>query len=188
MTQVWEHPQIRPEMGTVTITAENDRVAWGALHWQYFEQLDKIETHESPFNIRKEVMLRRQTDEGSRSITLAHAETLRPGDRLTVRIELRTDRYVDHVHLKDMRAAGLEPVETLSGMFWQGGLGYYRSIRDASVNFFFDRIPPGTHVFEYDLNVAHAGDFSNGITTAMCMYAPEFSSHSAGMRIAVGTE
>jgi uncharacterized protein YfaS (alpha-2-macroglobulin family) len=110
---------------------------------------------------------------------------LKPGDQLTIRIELRTDRYVDYVHLKDLRAASLEPEETLSGYRYEGGLGYYRTTRDASVNFFFDRIAPGTYVLEYTLRVTHAGDFSNGITTAMCMYAPEFSAHSEGVRIQV---
>ena len=90
--------------------------------------------------------------------------------------------------MKDLRASGLEPTETLSGYKYQGGLGYYQSIRDASTNFFFDRIAPGTYVFEYALRVTHAGEFSNGITTAMCMYAPEFSSHSEGVRINVQGE
>ena len=184
-TQVWNADEVRSEMGEVSITTTTDRVAWGALHWQYFEQMDRITPHESPFNINKQVMLRRQTGEGARLLTLQEAGTLQPGDRLTIRIELRTDRYVDFVHMKDLRAAGLEPVEKLSGHKWQGGLGYYQSIRDAGMHFFFDRIPPGTHVFEYDLHVTHAGDFSNGITSAMCMYAPEFSSHSAGQRIVI---
>jgi hypothetical protein len=185
-TQTWNADQVKSDMGEVTVTASVDRVSWGALHWQYFEQMDKITPHESPFNIRKQVMLRRQTDEGVRLLTLEEAGKLRTGDRLTIRVELRTDRYVDFVHLKDLRAAGLEPVDAISGHRWQGGLGYYLSIRDASMNFFFDRIPPGTHVFEYELKVAHEGDFSNGITTAMCMYAPEFSSHSSGQRIVIG--
>ena len=107
-------------------------------------------------------------------------------DRLTVRVELRTDRYLDYVHMKDLRAAGLEPVQALSGYQWKGGLGYYQSIRDAAMHFFFDRIAPGTYVFEYDLKVTHAGDFSNGITSVQCMYAPEFASHSEGVRIKVG--
>ena len=85
----------------------------------------------------------------------------------------------------DQRAAGLEPVESLSGYRWQGGLGYYQSIRDAAMHFFFDRVVPGTHVFEYELKVTHAGSMSNGLTTAMCMYAPEFSTHSEGVRLMV---
>ncbi|MDR3246505.1 MAG: hypothetical protein LBT50_08750 [Prevotellaceae bacterium] len=43
-------------------------------------------------------------------------------------------------------------------------------------------------MFEYDLRVTHAGQFSNGITTFQCMYAPEFSSHSEGKRISVNSE
>lgn len=39
--------------------------------------------------------------------------------------------------------------------------------------------------FEYDIRVAHKGDFSNGITTIQCMYAPEFTSHSEGIRVVV---
>jgi len=30
------------------------------------------------------------------------------------------------------------------------------------------------------------GNFTNGITTLQCMYAPEFSTHSQGIRVNVG--
>ncbi|MFZ1688446.1 MAG: alpha-2-macroglobulin, partial [Flavobacteriales bacterium] len=185
MERTWNATEIKPGMGEVSITSTADKPSWGALHWQYFEQMDKVTPHESPFNIRKEVMLTEQTDAGARLIPLNAGRALKAGDKLTIRIELRTDRYVDYVHMKDLRAAGLEPTEAISGYKYQGGLGYYESIRDASMNFFFDRIAPGTYVFEYTLRVTHAGNFSTGITTAMCMYAPEFSSHSAGTRIEV---
>ncbi len=182
----WKGGDVKPAMGRVTVTTKEDGVQWGALHWQYFEQMDKVQPHESPFSVSRQVMLREQTDAGTRLIELDKGRTLKPGDRLTVRVELRTDRWLDFVHLKDLRAAGLEPVDALSGYQWKGGLGYYRSIRDAAMHFFFDRVAPGTYVFEYDLKVTHAGEFSNGITTAMCMYAPEFSSHSEGLRLVIG--
>lgn len=184
--QEWEGSEVKPDMGRVTVTTTSDGVQWGALHWQYFERMDKVPPHESPFSLRRQVLLREQTDAGARLIELDKSRALKPGDRVTVRIELRTDRWVDYVHLKDLRAAGLEPVDALSGYAWKGGLGYYRSIRDAAMHFFFDRIAPGTYVFEYDLKVTHTGDFSQGVTSAMCMYAPEFSSHSEGLRVKVG--
>lgn len=111
---------------------------------------------------------------------------MNPGDRLKVRIELRVDRAMEFVHLKDMRASGFEPTNVLSQYKWQGGLGYYESTRDAATHFFFDYLPKGTHVFEYPLVVNHRGDFSNGLTTIQCMYAPEFSSHTEGVRVKVG--
>src|SRR5690606_39760858 len=74
----------------------------------------------------------------------------------------------------------------LSQYKWQNGLGYYESTKDAATNFFFDYLPKGVYVFEYDLRVSHAGTMSNGITTIQSMYAPEFSSHSEGVRITIG--
>ena len=90
-----------------------------------------------------------------------------------------------YVHIKDMRASGLEPVSTLSTYRYQDGLHYYESTRDASSNFFFSYLPKGKYVFEYPMFVTNKGDFSNGIATIQCMYAPEFSSHSEGMRVQV---
>lgn len=183
--QHWSGSEVKPAMGDVRVTTARDGVQWGALHWQYLERMDKVTPHESPFSLRKQVMLAERTDEGTRLVALDGPRQLKVGDQVTIRIELRTDRYLDFVHMKDLRAAGLEATEALSGYRYQGGLGYYQSIRDASMDFFFDRIAPGTYVFEYALRVTHAGDFSNGITTAMSMYAPEFSSHSEGVRVKV---
>jgi uncharacterized protein YfaS (alpha-2-macroglobulin family) len=84
-----------------------------------------------------------------------------------------------------MRASCFEPVEVLSQYKYQDGLGYYQSIQDASMNFFIGYLARGTYVFEYELKVTHAGQFSNGITSIQCMYAPEFSSHSQGIRVNV---
>jgi hypothetical protein len=73
----------------------------------------------------------------------------------------------------------------LSGYQWQDGLGYYEETRDISTNFFFDRVPKGTYVFEYPVFVTTAGNYSNGISVLECMYAPEFTAHSEGVRIQV---
>jgi uncharacterized protein YfaS (alpha-2-macroglobulin family) len=92
---------------------------------------------------------------------------------------------MEYLHMKDMRAAGFEPINVFSQYKFQDGLGYYEATRDAATNFFITAINPGTYVFEYPLRVTHAGDFSNGITTIQCMYAPEFASHSEGIRVEV---
>ena len=110
---------------------------------------------------------------------------LHVGDKIKIRIELRVDRDMEYVHMKDTRASALEPVNVLSGYKWQGPLGYYESTKDASTNFFFDVLRKGTYVIEYPLLVSHSGTFSNGITTIQCMYAPEFSAHSEGVSITV---
>ncbi|MGK0494791.1 MAG: hypothetical protein ACJAU2_001172 [Maribacter sp.] len=65
-------------------------------------------------------------------------------------------------------------------------MDYYEATKDANTNFFFDYLSNGVFVFEYDVRVNNAGNFSNRITTIQSMYAPEFSSHSEGVRINVG--
>ena len=153
------------------------------MYWQYFEDLDKITSAETPLKLKKKLFLRKYTDTGEEISEFNDNTHLKVGDLVRVRIELRVDRPMEFVHMKDMRASGLEPINVLSQYKWQDGLGYYESTKDASTNFFFDYLPKGVFVFEYDLRVNNSGDFSNGITTIQSMYAPEFASHSEGIRI-----
>jgi hypothetical protein len=187
--------EIRPEMGNVTISKSNEGVAWGALYWQYFEDLDNITAHATPLKLEKKLFIERILPKGKvlEPITRSEvggqkSERIKVGDKIIVRIILSVDRNLEFVHMKDMRASAFEPLtsEQMSGYHYQDGLGYYQSASDVSMNFFFDFLPKGTWVFEYPLVVNAAGEYSNGITTIQCMYAPEFGAHSEGLRISVG--
>ena len=178
--------QIKKEWSKVKIENPNKNVAWGAVYWQYFEQLDKIsQFRDTPLKISKKLFKEVRTERGPELQPISEDTKLSPGDLIKVRIELKVDRDMEFVHMKDMRASGFEPVNVLSAYKYQGGLGYYESSRDASTNFFFDNLSKGNYVFEYPLRVNHKGDFSNGITTIQCMYAPEFTSHSQGERVKI---
>jgi uncharacterized protein YfaS (alpha-2-macroglobulin family) len=181
----WKGEEIKPEMGEVTVKNNNNVVAWGSLYWQYYEQLDKITMSETPLKINKKLFLEIDSETGKKITPVVEGTKLKPGDLIKVRIEIRVDRTMEFVHLKDMRAAGFEPINVLSTHKYQDGLYYYENTRDMATNFFMDRLPKGTYVFEYPLRVTHNGDFSNGITTIQCMYAPEFTSHSEGVRVKV---
>ncbi len=182
----WAGKSVTPDMGRVTVTKDSEGVAWGAVYWQYFENLDKITgVDDNPIKMKREVMLREDTPNGPLLRPLTDGAKLKVGDRVQVRIVLETDRHMEYVHLKDMRAASLEPRDQLSGAAYQEGMGYYRSTTDAAMHFFFSYMPKGTFVFEYGLNVTQAGDFSNGISQLQCMYAPEFTTHSEGVRVRV---
>lgn len=181
----WSANEISPKMAEVKISKKGEGIAWGSLYWQYFEDLDKITSAETPLQLKKKLFLKTNTDTGETLTEITKETKLKVGDLVTVRIELRSDRNMEFIHMKDMRAAGLEPTNVISQYKWQDGLGYYQSTKDASTNFFFDYLPKGVYVFEYDLRVNNAGNMSNGITTIQSMYAPEFSSHSEGVRIDV---
>ncbi len=178
----WSGSEIKKDMAKISIHKKDKGVAWGAVYWQYFEQLDKITSSKTPLEVKKELFQQINTESGP-VLSPISENTLKVGDMVKVRIEIRVDRNMEYVHLKDMRASGLEPVGTLSTHRYQNGLWYYESSRDMATHFFIGRLPKGTYVFEYPLKVAQKGDFSNGITTMQCMYAPEFSSHSQGIRV-----
>jgi uncharacterized protein YfaS (alpha-2-macroglobulin family) len=181
----WNGTEVIPKLAEVQISKKGEGIAWGALYWQYFEDLDKITTAETPLKLKKKLFLKKNTDTGEEIYEITSKTNLKVGDLVRVRIELGADKPMQFVHMKDMRAAGFEPINVISKYKWQDGLGYYEATKDASTNFFFDYLPKGVFVFEYDVRVNNAGNFSNGITTIQSMYAPEFSSHSEGLRINV---
>ncbi|MDR0310691.1 MAG: hypothetical protein LBJ21_03790, partial [Acidobacteriota bacterium] len=181
----WRGDEIKPDMGRITVVNTNPVVAWGAAYWQYFEQLDKITPAETGVSIKKRLFVKSNSPSGPVLREITPGAPIKIGDRVTVRLEIRAGRDMEYVHLKDMRASAFEPVNVLSGYRRQDGLGYYESTRDAATNFFISYLPRGTYVFEYDLFATQQGEFSNGITTLQCMYAPEFTTHSEGIRISV---
>ncbi len=181
----WDAASIKPEMGKVTVSNPNPTVAWGAMYWQYFEQLDHITPAQTPLSLNKKLFREVNTPTGPVIEPIVADAILKVGDKIVVRVELRTDRDMEYIHLKDMRASAFEPVNVLSGYRWQDGLGYYESTRDASTNFFISWLPKGTYVFEYKLVATQKGEFSNGITSVQSMYAPEFAAHSEGIRVTV---
>jgi hypothetical protein len=188
--KIIEGQNVSPEMGNINVTIKpsNDQTtitSWGSVYWQYFEDLDKITPAATPLKLVKNLFVEKNTDKGPVLTLVNDGDELKVGDKIKIRIELRVDRDMEYVHMKDMRASCMEPVNVLSGYQWQDGLGYYESTKDASTNFFFDHLRKGTYVFEYPLFVTNKGNFSNGITSIQCMYAPEFSSHSEGIRVNV---
>jgi hypothetical protein len=182
----WPAATIKPDLGKVTLTKPGAGVAWGALYWQYFEDLDKVTPAATPLSLERQLYRETRTASGPQLEPLTAGTPLRVGEALVVRLVLRTDRALEYVHLKDQRAAGLEPINQLSGYQYQNGLGYYESPRDAATNFFLSAVPRGTHVFEYRLRASQAGDFSGGLSQVQCLYAPEFRAQSAGQRLHIG--
>lgn len=176
----WNASEITTDLGQISIKNNNESIAWGAAYYQYFEDLDKVDDfQETPLTVTRDLFVEEMTDSGPQLVS-TDKNGIHPGDRLIVRIEIKVDRSMSYVHLKDMRSSGFEPENVLSGYRWKGGLGYYESTRDLASHFFISQLNKGTYVFEYPLRAVQKGGFSSGITSIQCMYAPEFTSHSSG--------
>jgi uncharacterized protein YfaS (alpha-2-macroglobulin family) len=168
--------EIKPSFADISLVKENKGIAWGGVHFQYFEEMSNVTAHTTNLQLEKKLFVKRDTKKGK--VIEPLSGPLHVGDLITVRIVLRVDRDMEYVHLKDMRGSGLEPVDVLSVYKYQDGLRYYQSTKDVASHFFIDYLPKGTYVFEYDLRVQLKGKYQTGVAEIQCMYAPEFTSHS----------
>ncbi|MBF4465760.1 alpha-2-macroglobulin [Flavobacterium sp. LC2016-12] len=182
----WKADEVKKEMASINIQNKSKVPGFGGVYWQYFEDLDKIKTNSGAvLSVSKELYLKKNTMKGDQLERITSKNPLKTGDLVTVRLIITSKEDTEYVHLKDMRASCFEPVNVLSEYQYKDQLGYYMSTKDAATHFFFDRINKGTYVLEYDIRVNNSGEFSNGITTIESMYAPEFSSHTKGIRVKV---
>jgi len=189
--QVIQGSTVTPAMGNITVNVHTAGVSksaspsYGAVYWQYLEDMDKITGAVTPLSLHKQLFVEKNTSSGKVLTPVTNDTVLHVGDKVVVRIELKSDRDMEYLHLKDMRAASMEPQNVLSEYKWQDGLGYYESTKDAATDFFIDYLPKGSYVFEYPVFITHIGTFSSGIASIQCMYAPEFTSHSEGLKVVV---
>lgn len=181
----WKAEAIRPEMGNIRVQYQGKTPAWGAVYWQYFEQLDKVKAANNSLTLSKHWWLKTQTPKGEKWVLVKPNTRLKVGDLIKVELKLYSPQAMEYVHLKDMRASALEPLNVLSSYQYRNGLGYFQSTRDAATHFFIDYLPQGKHSIQYQLRVTHQGNFSDGISTIESMYAPEFKSHSEGKKLRV---
>lgn len=183
--KTFEAQKVKPEMGDIQVFVKTPSVKqpmFGAVYWKYTEDLDKITQANTPVKLTRRLFIQKQMSSGVMLEPVLENSTLHPGDRLTVKIDIRADRTMEYVHVSDMRASGLEPVNTLSGYNWNTGLGVYQVTRDASTDFYIDHLTKGTYSLTYDLVVNNSGSFTTGISTVQCLYSPEFTGHTAGLR------
>jgi hypothetical protein len=175
--------EIVPAMGEVVLKKPDAGLAWGGVHWQYLDDIANVPAAgREELAIEKQLFVKRFTKAGP---ALEPATVVEPGDELVVRLVVTSDRDYEYLELADHRPSLTEPVDVLSGWRFGDGAAWYLAVRDASTQFFFERLPRGAHVFEYSLRAAHRGSSSSGFATIRSRYAPEFSAHSAAVPLEV---
>ncbi len=180
--------EIKPEMATITVTKPDKGLAFGGVHWQYLDNISKVPAAgREELAIEKQLFVKRMTKAGPELVLVKERGEAKVelGDELVVRLVVTSDRDYEFLELADHRPSITEPVDVLSGWRYGDGAAWYVAIRDASTQLFFERLPRGTHVFEYSLRAAHRGTASSGFARIQSRYAPEFNAHSASVALEV---
>ena len=181
----WNANEVTTDMRQLTVNNPTNHLVWGGLFRQYFVPIDEVKSDESGFTIKRELFVETVTDKG-KVLVPAEKRTLKVGDKLTVKITFTSQQDMSFVFVKDLRAAGFEPIEQISRYEYNDRMSYYQSNTDTDMEFFIEFLPKGTHQLEYSMFVTKEGYLNNGYALIQCQYAPEFSAYSDGMKVVVG--
>ena len=181
----WNANEVTSEMRQLTVNNPTPHLVWGGLFRQYFVPIDEVKSDESGFTIKRELFVETVTDKGKKLVPV-EKQALKVGDKLTVKITFTSQQDMSFVFVKDLRAAGFEPIEQISHYEYNDRMSYYQSNTDTDMRFFIEHLPKGTHQLEYSMFVTKEGYLNNGYALIQCQYAPEFSAYSDGMRVKVG--
>ena len=164
--------------GNVVIDRTASGPAWGAVYSQFKAPMTEIkEKAIEEVSISKEYYVYAQDG------TLHKTDDFKVGDKVKVRVVIKTNKDMDFVTMTDERAACFEPVDQLSGYRTEDNTWFYQETKDTQTNVFINSLRKGTHIIGYDVWVTNPGEFTSGIATIQSQYAPQLSAHSAGKTI-----
>ena len=181
----WNANEVTQDMRQLTVNNPTNHLVWGGLFRQYFVPIDEVKSDESGFTIKRELFVETATDKGKLLVPV-EKQALKVGDKLTVKITFTSQQDMSYVFVKDLRAAGFEPIDQVSHYEYNDRMSYYQTNTDTDMQFFIERLSKGTHQLEYSMFVTKEGYLNNGYAIIQCQYAPEFSAYSDGMKVKVG--
>jgi uncharacterized protein YfaS (alpha-2-macroglobulin family) len=170
---------------TIVIEKESRGFAFASATWHFSTEKLPDEARGDFFSVTRRYFKRTHDGQEWTLVPLEEGASINTGDEIEVQLSLRLKHSAEYVHLRDPRAAGLEPDQPVSRFKWDLGIGWYEEVRDSATNFFFERLPMGEYTFRYRLRANLAGDFRAGPATLQSMYAPEFTAYSSGSRISI---
>jgi uncharacterized protein YfaS (alpha-2-macroglobulin family) len=170
---------------TITVHKPSKGIMFASATWHFATDRLPTEGRGDFFQVARSYFRRQNNGREFILTPLAEGATLAPGDEVEVQLSLRSKHAAEYVHLRDPRAAGLEPENAVSRYKWDLGIGFYEEIRDSGTNFFFESLPAGEYTFKYRLRANLGGTFRVGPAIVQSMYAPEFTAYSAGHQISI---
>ena len=150
----------------LTFNKTSKGTSWGAVYARFMQPVKDVDATGNGITVKRECFLS--------SNPKAPTTKLKVGDKVKVRITIKSDRDYDFVQIRDKRAACMEPTEQLSGYHH----GMYVSPKDTSTDYFLLMLTKGTHVFETEYFIDRVGEYQYAPITVECAYSPDFSARS----------
>lgn len=188
---VIEGPKLNPDKNSkITFQNRSANLAFASATWHFSTERLPEKGSGDFFSIERTYFVRQNKSgrgqPGEWTLKpLKSGDVVKVGDQVEVQLSLRSKHEAEYVHVRDPRAAGLEPENAISGYKWGQGLSWYEEVRDSGSNFFMSSIPVGEATFRYRLRANMAGTFRLSPATVQSFYAPEFNAYSSGFVLKV---
>ena len=174
--------QITAAEAEAVVSTDQQQPSWGALYWQYFDDVKNVSAASvNELAIDRQILVRQPSG------TYLPISQVAPktGDRVAIRLTLTVGQDMQFVCLTDARAACFEPVDQLSGYRCRESICYYQEVKNAETRFYFDYLPKGTYVIAYELDIDRPGDYTQGLSSIQCLYAPQIIARTPAQTIVV---
>lgn len=155
---------------TVRLDKRTDGLSWGSVYATFSAPASHVPTEGKGLLLTRKFEVKRAGEWVAVNGTTALAK----GDRVRQVFTITADRDYDFVALSASRPACLQPAQPLSGYAWNMAQPAYRAVHDAATDYFVEKLRKGTHQFAEELFVDRTGQFTTGVATVGCVYAPEF--------------
>ena len=116
---------------TIAVSKGGKGLAFASATWNFSTEKLPAEDRGDFFTVSRKYFKREPSASGFTLTPLAEGATLVPGDEVEVQISLSSKHAAEYVHLRDPRAAGLEPGVVVSGYKWDLGISWYEETRDS---------------------------------------------------------
>ncbi|RFC55410.1 alpha-2-macroglobulin family protein [Brumimicrobium aurantiacum] len=180
----WVGAEITSQLGSVEIERTSNAPGVLNMYWQYTDELSKIKSSQNEsMQIEKTY---RRIEAGKKGEQGIEDSTFVVGDKIEIELIVTVDRDLEFVHIKDLRPAGFEPIDAISGYKYNHKLSYYQSPKDVSMDYFVDNMPKGSYKFTYTVYATHSGNFNSSVAEIQCHYAPKFSGYSGTVGVRIG--
>jgi len=127
----------------------------------------------------------KQQEERFRREPLKDGSAVKSGDRIEVELVIESKNDYEYLLFSDVKAAGFEALDALSGYVGGWELSAYMEPRDQTVDFFIRSLPRGTHTLRYQLRAEAPGTYKALPAEASAMYAPELRGNSEDIRLII---
>lgn len=165
----------------LSVRKASDAIAHGNIIVWHFMPASQVNQLNTGIQLKKHLF--RFSTISKKWEPVGESTLLNVSDKLKVVISIETAVNLPFVYIDDKTSGAFESTDLHSGYEYASGVQYYKSVRDAGMQFFSDLIPAGRTEISYELTVIQEGTFTNGPASLQCMYKPEKTAYSNSILI-----